>query len=128
MLVLSAIPAELVPALVPSIQQALAKREQFVYVGHDSALDAIAAALAHNGINFPKESKLGRVKLWSRQDWRQSGQLNFGRKSLQIRDLINDSICSGFNGIRFAVDVTWTLGQVIDREQIELWEAALNTI
>jgi len=121
-------PAELVPALVPSIQQALAKREQFVYVGHDSALDAIAAALAHNGINFPKESKLGRVKLWSRQDWRQSDKLNFGRKSLQIRDLINDSICSGFNGIRFAVDVTWTLGQVIDREQIELWEAALNTI
>src|SRR2546430_16104765 len=121
-------PAEQMPALVPFIQAALSKDEQFIYIADDQTVDELAARLHLSGINVGRESDRGALKLWTRQEWRQPGRLSAEKKSQQVRQLIARSRKSGFKGVRFAVEMTWTLGPDIGAQQLERWEATINQI
>jgi PAS domain S-box-containing protein len=121
-------PAEQMAALVPFIQEGLSRDEQFVYIADDHTLDDLGSRLEQNGINVGKESQCGRLQLWTRREWRQPGELDSEQKSVQVRDFIDAAMKSGFKGIRFAVEMTWTLGPDISASQLEHWEATINTI
>ena len=71
---------------------------------------------------------MGPAKLWTRKEWRQSGELDSGRKSLQVREFIQEAYRASFKGIRFAVEMTWTLGPDITANCLEHWEATINTL
>jgi two-component system, cell cycle sensor histidine kinase and response regulator CckA len=121
-------PAEQMPALVPFIQDALSKNEQFIYIADDQTVDELAARLHLSGIDLGKEQDRGALKLWTRREWRQPGKLSSKKKSRQVLDFINQATSSGFKGIRFAVEMTWTLGPDIGVSELEHWEASINTI
>ena len=121
-------PAEQMPALIPFIQDGLSRDEQFIYIADDQTVDELADRLQQSGINVDKESDRGALKLWTRREWRQPGQLSSQRKSLQVLDFISAASKSGFKGSRFAVEMTWTLGPDIGASELEHWEATLNTI
>jgi PAS domain S-box-containing protein len=121
-------PAEQMPALVPFIQDALSKNEQFIYIADDQTVDELAARLHLSGIDVGKEQDRGALKLWTRREWRQPGKLSSKKKSRQVLDFINQATSSGFKGIRFAVEMTWTLGPDIGVSELEHWEASINTI
>jgi PAS domain S-box-containing protein len=121
-------PAEQMPALVPFIQDALSKDEQFIYIADDQTVDELAAQLHLTGIDVGKEQDRGALKLWTRREWRQPGKLSSEKKSRQVLDFINQATSAGFKGIRFAVEMTWTLGPDIGVSELEHWEASINTI
>ena len=121
-------PAEQLPALIPFIQNGLSRNEQFVYVADDQTLDELAARLEQSGIKVGPESDRGALKLWTRQEWCQPGEFSSTKMFLQVSQVIEEACRSGFKGIRFAVEMTWTLGPDISAERLEHWEASVNTI
>ena len=56
-------PAEQMPALVPFIQQALHRDEQFIYIADDQSVDQLIGELEQRGIGVARESDRGRLKL-----------------------------------------------------------------
>ena len=121
-------PAEQMPALVPFIQDGLSRDEQFVYIADDQTVEELEGRLRQSGIDVGKECDRGALKLWTRREWRQPGDLSSEKKSLQVLQLVNDASRSGFKGTRFAVEMTWALGPDISADQLEHWEATINTI
>jgi signal transduction histidine kinase len=120
--------SEQMPALIPFIHDGLSKNEQFIYIADDQTVDELEARLQDSGINVRKESDRGALKLWTRREWRQPGELSSEKKSLQVMEFINDAAKSGFKGSRFAVEMTWALGPDISADLLEHWEATINTI
>jgi PAS domain S-box-containing protein len=121
-------PAEQMPALLPFVQDALNRGEQFVYIADDQTVEQLSDRLAQSGIDVSSEIEKGALKLWTRHEWRQSDELSSTRKALQVSRLVDEALKAGFKGIRFAVEMTWTLGPDIDAKQLEHWEATLNTL
>src|ERR1051326_4247506 len=78
-------PAEQMPALVPFIQDALTKDEQFIYIADDQTIEQLRERLNTSGINVGKETEKSRLKLWTRNEWRQPGELSSEKKAAQVR-------------------------------------------
>jgi two-component system cell cycle sensor histidine kinase/response regulator CckA len=121
-------PSEQMPALIPFIHDGLANGEQVIYVADDQTVDALVGRLEQSGIHVGKESDRGALKLWTRREWRQAGDLSSARKFLQVSEFIDGASRAGFTGVRFAIEMTWTLGPDISAERLEHWEATLNRI
>jgi PAS domain S-box-containing protein len=121
-------PAEQMAALVPFIQDAITHDEQFIYIADDQTVGELSFRLGKSGINVAAEIQRGRLKLWTRSEWRQPGQLDSDKKAQQVRGFTDQAAKSGFKGARFAVEMTWTLGPDIDTRQLEHWEASINTL
>ena len=121
-------PLEQMPAIVPFVQDSLVRSEKFVYVADDQTVDQITEHLKAAGIDVQTESARGRLAFWSRNNWRQPGELDSLRKADQVRGFINDAANAGFKGVRFAVEMTWTLGPDISADKLEHWEATINTL
>lgn len=121
-------PLEQMPALIPFIKQALEGNEQFIYIADDIPVEHLSLILKINGIDVEAQGSRGALKLWTRTEWRQPGELDPRKKSVQIHGFIDHALRAGFNGVRFAVEMTWTLGPDISAEKLEHWEATINTI
>lgn len=121
-------PAEQMPALVPFIREGLAKQEQFIYIADDQTVDELATQLERSGLNVRARCKSGHLKLYTRNEWRQPGKLDSTEKARQVRQFVSQAARAGFHGIRFAVEMTWTLGPDIDPPLLEHWEATINTL
>lgn len=121
-------PADQMPALVPFIQQGLSKDERCIYIADDQTVDQLTRHLENRGINVSQESARGRLNLWTRKEWRQADDLDPDKKAQQVHQFIADASRAGFRGIRFAVEMTWTLGPDIGASQLEHWEARINTL
>ena len=121
-------PAEQMPALLPFIQQALGRKERFIYIADDQTADELAGRLERGGINVGRETDRGALKLWTRGEWRQPGRLSSEKKTSQVRQFISEASESGYQGVRFAVEMTWTLGPDISARELEHWEATINEI
>jgi PAS domain S-box-containing protein len=121
-------PVEQMPALVPYIRAGLSKNEQCIYVADDQTVEELSGRLEESGIDTTLEIQRGALKLWSRREWRQPGELSSADKLAQLAEFIQRAFASGFAGIRFAIEMTWALGPDISAERMEHWEASLNTI
>jgi hypothetical protein len=121
-------PAEQLPALLPFIRQGLENGEQCVYIADDHTVDELRAALISYGIDVGREERKRALLLWTRNEWRQPGNLESTKKAEQVASIIQAALSDGFKGIRFGVEMTWTLGPDIDVERLRHWEATINTI
>jgi PAS domain S-box-containing protein len=121
-------PAEQMAVLIPYIKVGLEEGERCIYVADDQTTNEVACSLESGGIDVQRESERGALWLWTRREWRQPGELDSARKSLQVRRLIDEALKAGFKGVRFAVEMTWILGPDISVEQLKHWEATINTL
>src|SRR5436190_16190134 len=121
-------PAEQMPALVPFIQEGLARDERIIYIADDQTVEQLRDRLQQSGISVEHETNKDRLNLWTREEWRQPGQLSSDSKARQVQKFISESQARGFKGVRFAVEMTWTLGPDIEAHQLEHWEATINTL
>ena len=119
-------PAEQMPALIPFIQAALAQDERFIYIADDQTVEQLTAHLESSGIPTRQEVERGRLKLWTRNEWRQNGELDSEKKAAQVRGFIEQASADGFKGVRFAVEMTWALGPDISAPKLQRWEATIN--
>src|SRR5689334_17744106 len=102
------------PALTPYIRKGLAAGEQCLYVADDQSVEAVTSHLEAAGIDVAVEARRGALQLWDRGDWRQPGEFSSAAKAAQIRHIVEAARAAGFAGVRFAVEMTWTLGPDID--------------
>ena len=121
-------PSEQLQALVPFIQQGLAAGERCIYVADDLTIFDLHRALNEAGVHVLKEMTRGALLLFTRTDWRQPGELNSDAKAAQVRAMIDGALDAGYPGVRFGVEMTWTLGPTIDAARLRHWEATINTI
>jgi PAS domain S-box-containing protein len=121
-------PAEQMEALVPYIKEGLEEGEQCIYVADDQTIEEVARGLEAGGINVRRESERGALRLWTRREWRQPGELDSARKSFQVRRFIDEALEAGFKGVRFAVEMTWILEPDISVDQLRHWEATINSL
>src|SRR5215216_6663353 len=121
-------PAEQLGALLPFISQGLRNNEQCVYIADDHTVDELRPALSGYGIEAATHEASGALQLWTRDEWRQPGELNSMLKAEQLRGIIDRALGDGYAGIRFCVEMTWTLGPDIDVSLLRHWEATLNDI
>jgi signal transduction histidine kinase len=121
-------PAEQLGALLPFISQGLRNGEQCVYIADDQTVDELRDSLKHYGIDTAEHESSGALQLWTRDEWRQPGELNSVLKAEQVRGIIDRALNDGYAGIRFCVEMTWTLGPDIDVKLLRHWEATLNDI
>lgn len=115
-------------ALLPFLRQGLEAGERCVYVADDHTIDDVRDALMTYGVDAEKEMDRGSLVLWTREQWRQPGELESSLKAAQLRGVIDDAMSAGYTGIRFGVEMTWTLGPNIDVDRLRHWEGTINTI
>ncbi len=121
-------PSEQLAAILPFLRQGLKNGEQCVYVADDHTMDAFRLALSEYGIDVEAEEARQALLLWGREQWRQPGDLDSDRKADQVRAVVDKALAAGFSGVRFGVEMTWTLGPDINAEKLRHWEATINTI
>jgi PAS domain S-box-containing protein len=121
-------PAEQMPALVPFIRDGLSLDEQCIYIADDQTLEDLAGHLVNSSIDVAAETESGRLRMLTREHWRQSGELDSSKKAEQVRAFIAAAAAAGYRGVRFAIEMTWILGPDIDSRQLEHWEASINTL
>ncbi|HEX2852374.1 MAG TPA: MEDS domain-containing protein [Opitutaceae bacterium] len=119
---------ELLPAIVPFLLEGFARNEHCVYVVADQTAGEFRAHLRARDIDVEKEIERGRLRLWTREEWRQPGELDSAKKSAQITRLVAEARTAGFKGIRFAVEMGWTLDPAIAAGPLEHWEATISTL
>ena len=121
-------PAEQIPALVPFLKQGLDNGERGVYVADDATVDEVRQWLEDAGVDTTAAINNGSLCLWTRAEWRQPGALDSRLKAQQVQEIIAESNAAGFRGVRFGVEMTWTLGPDIDSESLSHWESTINTV
>jgi hypothetical protein len=121
-------PHEQLPVVLPFISQGLSSGERCVYVADDLTVFQLHQALAGAGVDAVTEMARGALLLLTRADWRQPGELCSDSKAQQVRGMIESALDAGFTGVRFGIEMTWTLGPTIDAAALRHWEATINTI
>ncbi|MGQ0793286.1 MAG: MEDS domain-containing protein [Deltaproteobacteria bacterium] len=122
-------PLEQMPALIPFIKQGLKQGERFFYIADDLSPAQLHLVLKMNGIDPDAETRRGALEIWTKHEWIALGAVGDAQRAARLKRLIDDSLAAGFSGVRFAVEMTWTLGSDdIDAEKLERWEAEINSI
>jgi PAS domain S-box-containing protein len=121
-------PAEQMPALIPFIREGLAKNEQFVYIADDQTCAQLIEYLRATGIDADAEIRFGKLILWTRNEWRPSGEFTTEKMVDRVRAMVMAAVKAGLKGIRFAVEMTWALGPDIEAHKLAHWEATVNTL
>ena len=121
-------PSDQFPALVPFLRQGLENGERAVYVSDDGTIEELGRALTEYGVDVKGRLDDGSLVLWTRSEWRQPGELDSARKADQVRRIIDDALRQGYSGVRFGIEMTWTLGPDIAADRLCHWEATINSI
>jgi PAS domain S-box-containing protein len=91
-------------------------------------VEELTERLEQDGIGVKQETGRGRLKLWTRREWRSPEPFAADQKAAQVRAFIEHAAAAGFKGLRFAVEMTWTLGPDVETRELEEWEATINTL
>ena len=74
------------------------------------------------------EQERGALLIKTLGYWNQPGLLNTVRKAAQVQEIVEQAFAAGFSGIRFAVDMTWTLDGAVTSAAVEEWEAKADDL
>ena len=121
-------PLEQIGQVAAYLKEGIAAGEQCIYVADDINGEHLIAALRSAGIDVDSARDNNSMLIWTRERWREPGALDTVRKAAQVRQLVEAALNAGFAGVRFAVEMTWTLRPDLDPSEIEAWELHSNTL
>jgi signal transduction histidine kinase len=121
-------PAEQMPALTAFIREGLSTNEQFIYIADDHAAETLEGQLDKSGIDVVRQRDCGQLQFLTKREWRQWGESCARKRSLQLLELIDESVKRGFKGSRLLIEMSWTLGSDITPSQFMQWENHLNDV
>ncbi len=119
-------PIEKMEAVTAYLREGIEQGEQSIYVADELPVDHVEQWFRAGGVDLAQEKQRGALLIWTREQWRQPGALDTIRKAAQVREIVHAAFRSGFAGVRFAVEMTWTLRPDIDPSAIEEWESLSN--
>ena len=121
-------PAEQIEPVTSFIAEGLEQGEQCIYVADDLPVKEVEGLLAAGGIDVAAHGQRSALMIWGREHWRSPGVLDTIRKAAQVREIVESAFAAGFTGVRFAVEMTWTLKPDIEAHAIEEWESYSNEL
>ncbi|HET7224338.1 MAG TPA: MEDS domain-containing protein, partial [Candidatus Eisenbacteria bacterium] len=120
-------PEEQLSVVLPLFCEGLSARERCVWVLDDLPMEVARRALEGAGIDVARHVNDGSLVLWRRPEWRPH-TLRPDERLAEVRALVERTVADGHAGIRFAIDMTWTLDPDIPADQLEAWEARLDSL
>lgn len=121
-------PRDQLSALIPFLMQGLAGNEQCIYVAADQDPEELQRELERHEIEVDDELAQGRLKIWTRRQWRRSDDLDPEEQASYLQRIVASAAADGFAGIRFAIEMGWTRDPDLGVGAIEHWEAIVNTL
>lgn len=119
---------ELLTQAVPYIKAGLMNGERCVYVADEHSQATIVQALKFWGVNADAEMATGRLLFWTRHEYRQPGFFDLNTMSSFIERTLSQALGDGYAGIRLAVEMSWTINNEINDDDLVRWEDLINTI
>ena len=119
-------PAEQMSVLLPFVGQGLAAAERVIYIAEDTAPESLRSALHDYGIDPESAEANGAFVIWTKKQWRQPGPLNPGAMAAQMRRAVDAAVWDGYPAVRFAIEMTWTLGPSLDSTDLRRLESMVN--
>ena len=119
---------EMLGQVVPYLRSGLTHGEQCIYVADEHSTATITSALEQAGIDVDHELNRGRLKVWTRSEYRQPGSFDQNIMRNFIQKTLGEALSQGHNGVRLAVEMTWTVNGGVTDEELIRWEDFINTI
>ena len=113
--------------MTPFIAQGLRLAQRCVWVGPEVSCDALRTSLAAMGGDLPTLEASGQLVVMPVTDYYLRDGVFEPRHTMELLlTLLEDSQRQGYGTMRATGDVTWLVGQRVDAEEWEQWEAMLN--
>jgi hypothetical protein len=118
---------ELRQTVLRFLKDGLAAGEQVWCVADEQSDDEWYFELQANGVDVDKQRRLGSLVVCQGEHWRSSTPFSSIQNARETWELIENAL-AGFSGVRFAVDMAWTLDPPIPHDLVCHWEATLNLV
>jgi len=119
---------ELLIQAVPYIKAGLLNGERCIYVADQHSKETIVQALKFWGVSADHEMNTGRLVFWTRHNYRQPGPFDLNTMLNFITQTFSQAVSDGHTGIRLAVEMSWTLNNEVNDDDLVKWEDFINTI
>jgi two-component system, chemotaxis family, sensor kinase Cph1 len=119
---------EMLTQVVPYLKAGLLNGERCIYVADENSPETLINALRSWGVNAELEMNRGRLVFWTRQNYRQPGAFDLNIMLGFVRNTLDKALADGHNGIRLAVEMSWTINNGVSDDDLVRWEDFLNTI
>jgi hypothetical protein len=120
--------AEMLTQAVPYIKAGLLNGERCIYVADENEKETLLQAMRFWGIDVDSDMNSRRLLFWTRHDYRQPGLFDLDTMLAFVRRTLHQAMADGYNGIRLAVEMSWTINSGISDDDLVRWEDFINTI
>lgn len=118
---------EQLAAVVPFLQEGLARNDRCVYVADESSAEEVTQALAAGGVDVAGAHQRGAlILLTPREAYLRSGEFDPHAMIDFLHQAVEDALAAGFSGLRGVGEMTWALGTEAGRDRLIEYEALLN--
>jgi len=114
-------------AVLQFLKDGLDGGEQVWCVSDEVSDDEWNFELQASGIDVDKERRKGSLVVCQGEHWRRPTPFSSIQNARETWELIENGL-AGFSGVRFAVDMGWTLEPPIPHDLVCHWEATLNLV
>lgn len=119
---------EMLSQAVPYLKAGLLNGERCLYVADESTKEHILQALRFWGVDADLAMSRGQLTFWTRHDYRQPGAFDVNTMVSFIRRTLDKALADGHQGIRLAVEMSWTVNNGISDDDLVRWEDLINTL
>lgn len=120
--------AERLAAVIPFLQQGLARNECCLCLVDADTAAPLSAALSAAGVDVPREQQRGALAFVTERDYLRDGR--FEPQSLldTLQRTLAEALEAGFSGWRATGDMVWELGPISPYERLLEYESALDEV
>jgi diguanylate cyclase (GGDEF)-like protein/PAS domain S-box-containing protein len=121
-------PAELLESLIPAVREALASREQCIYLADELTAAHVTSALSAT-VDVCEARDRGALRLVTQRDgFCPTGTFRTGEMAAFLERSITDGLADGFPGVVVAEDVAWVLGPEARLEEVAAHEELVKSL
>jgi PAS domain-containing protein len=119
---------EMLAQVVPYVRTGLLNGERCIYVADENGQESIITALTEGGVDAELEMERNRLVFWSRDEYRQSGEFDLNKMLDFVNRNLDRALAEGHEGLRLAVEMTWTINNGVNDDELVAWEDLINKI
>ncbi|MGH7229821.1 MAG: MEDS domain-containing protein [Nitrospiraceae bacterium] len=119
---------EMLTQVIPYLKAGLLNGERCIYVADETSQETLVQALTAWRVDAELEMNRGRLRFWTRHDYRQPGTFDLDIMLNFVRRTLNQALVDGHTGIRLAVEMSWSINNGVHDDDLIRWEDFINTI
>lgn len=121
-------PSEQLPVIIPLLINGLRENRRCLYLGNPEMVEMVDSTLAAKGVDIVRETQRGALIFSSDRSHLKGGRFDPHAMVAMLRNLIDDAVRDGFQGLCATGDMRWELGNEKNFERLLEYEALLETV